>query len=67
MALVADVLVVTGVALDLVGAGVLAHAHNVESIVELREEVADEGTASMAPGALERLFLERLEATRDAG
>lgn len=45
MALVADVLVITGVALDLVGAGVLAHAHNVESIVELRDEVADEGAA----------------------
>jgi hypothetical protein len=36
---------VSGVALDLVGAGVLAHAHNAESIVELREAIGDEGAA----------------------
>lgn len=30
-----EVLLVSGVALDLVGAGVLSHAHNAESIVEL--------------------------------
>ena len=39
MALVTEVLLVSGVALDLVGAGVLSHAHNAESIVELREEI----------------------------
>ena len=45
MALVTEVLLVSGVALDLVGAGVLSHAHNAESIVELREEIGDEGAA----------------------
>jgi hypothetical protein len=39
VALVSEVLLVSGVALDLVGAGVLSHAHNAESIVELREEI----------------------------
>lgn len=41
MALLTEVLLVSGVALDLVGAGVLSHAHNAESIVELREEIDD--------------------------
>ncbi|QIG42181.1 hypothetical protein G5V58_04855 [Nocardioides anomalus] len=45
MALVTEVLLVSGVALDLVGAGVLSHAHNAESIVELREEIGEEGSA----------------------
>jgi hypothetical protein len=45
MALVTEVLLVSGVALDLVGAGVLSHAHNAESIVELREEIGAEGSA----------------------
>ena len=45
MALLTEVLLVSGVALDLVGAGVLSHAHNAESIVELREEIGDEGVA----------------------
>ena len=38
---------VTGVALDLVGAGVLSHAHNAESIVELRRKIGEDedGTA----------------------
>lgn len=45
MALVTEVLLVSGVALDLVGAGVLSHAHNAESIVELREDIAGEGAA----------------------
>ncbi|WP_344814302.1 hypothetical protein [Microlunatus aurantiacus] len=40
-----EVLIVGGVALDLVGAGVLSHAHNAESIVELREEIGQEGSA----------------------
>ncbi|HWM73774.1 MAG TPA: hypothetical protein VNQ53_08540 [Nocardioides sp.] len=35
----------SGVALDLVGAGVLSHAHNAESIVELREDIGEEGSA----------------------
>ncbi len=52
MALVAEVLVVTGVALDLVGAGVLSHAHNAESIVELRETIGEEGSAVGEPDAL---------------
>jgi hypothetical protein len=45
VALISEVLLVSGVALDLVGAGVLSHAHNAESIVELREEIGDEGSA----------------------
>ncbi len=47
MALLTEVLLVSGVALDLVGAGVLSHAHNAESIVELREEIDenDDGAA----------------------
>jgi len=45
VALLTEVLLVSGVALDLVGAGVLSHAHNAESIVELREEIGDEGAA----------------------
>lgn len=45
MALITEVLLVSGVALDLVGASVLSHAHNAESIVELREEVGEEGSA----------------------
>lgn len=51
MALVTEVLLVSGVALDLVGAGVLSHAHNAESIVELREEIDDhdDGTAVGEP------------------
>jgi hypothetical protein len=45
MALITEVLLVSGVAMDLVGAGVLSHAHNAESIVELREEIGEEGSA----------------------
>ena len=45
MALVNEALLVSGVALDLVGAGVLSHAHNAESIVELRENIGEEGVA----------------------
>ncbi len=52
MSLVTEVLLVSGVALDLVGAGVLSHAHNAESIVELREEVGQEGAAVGEPDAL---------------
>jgi hypothetical protein len=52
MALVTEVLLVSGVALDLVGAGVLSHAHNAESIVELREEIGEEGSAVGEPDAL---------------
>ena len=40
-----EVLLVSGVAMDLVGAGVLSHAHNAESIVELREAIGEEGAA----------------------
>jgi hypothetical protein len=49
MALVTEALLVSGVALDLVGAGVLSHAHNAESIVELREEIGEEGSAVGEP------------------
>ena len=52
MALVTEVLLVSGVALDLVGAGVLSHAHNAESIVELREDIGEEGSAVGEPDAL---------------
>jgi hypothetical protein len=45
VALLTELLMVSGVALDLVGAGVLSHAHNAESIVELREDIGEEGTA----------------------
>ncbi len=45
MALLTEVLLVSGVALDLVGAGVLSHAHNAESIAELREDIGAEGVA----------------------
>ena len=45
MALMTEVLLVSGVALDLVGASVLSHAHNAESIVELRENIGEEGSA----------------------
>jgi multisubunit Na+/H+ antiporter MnhC subunit len=47
-----EVLLASGVALDLVGAGVLSHAHNAESIVELREEVGEEGSAVGEPDAV---------------
>jgi hypothetical protein len=43
---------VSGVALDLVGAGVLSHAHNAESIVELREDIGEEGAAVGEPDAI---------------
>ena len=47
-----EILLVSGVALDLVGAGVLSHAHNAESIVELREDIGEEGSAVGEPDAL---------------
>ena len=50
--LLTKVLLVSGVALDLVGAGVLSHAHNAESIVELREDIGAEGAAVGEPDAL---------------
>jgi hypothetical protein len=52
VALVTELLLVSGVALDLVGAGVLSHAHNAESIVELREDIGEEGSAVGEPDAL---------------
>jgi hypothetical protein len=45
MALLNEVLLVSGVALDLVGASVLSHAHNAEPIAELREDMGEEGSA----------------------
>ena len=47
-----EILLVGGVALDLVGAGVLSHAHNAESIVELRENIGEEGSAVGEPDAI---------------
>ena len=52
MALVTEMLLVSGVALDLVGAGILSHAHNAESIVELRQDIGEEGSAVGEPDAL---------------
>ena len=52
MSLATEVLLVSGVALDLVGAGVLSHAHNAESIVELREEIGEEGSAVGEPDSV---------------
>ncbi len=52
MALITEMLLVSGVALDLVGAGVLAHAHNAESIVELRKDIGEKGAAVGEPDAL---------------
>jgi membrane glycosyltransferase len=52
VALITEVLLVSGVALDLVGAGVLSHAHNAESIVELREDIGEEGSAVREDDAL---------------
>ncbi len=48
----AEVLLASGVALDLVGAAVLSHAHNAESIAELREEAGEEGSAVGEPDAM---------------
>ena len=45
MSLLTEALIISGVAMDLVGAGVLSHAHNAESIVQLREEIGEEGAA----------------------
>ena len=45
MSFVSEALVISGVALDLVGAAVLSHAHNAESALELREEVGGDRRA----------------------
>ena len=45
MSFVTEALLVSGVALDLVGAAVLSHAHNVESAMELREEIGGDERA----------------------
>lgn len=45
MSFISEVLVVSGVALDLVGASVLSHSHNAESALELREETGGEERA----------------------
>jgi hypothetical protein len=42
---VSEALVISGVALDLVGATVLSHAHNAESALELREEIGGDERA----------------------
>ncbi|HET7478165.1 MAG TPA: hypothetical protein VFJ72_01485 [Rubrobacteraceae bacterium] len=45
MSLLTEALIVSGVAMDLVGAGVLSHAHNAESIAEIRAEIGAEKSA----------------------
>ena len=45
MSFISEVLVISGVALDLVGATVLSHAHNAESALELREEIGGDERA----------------------
>ena len=45
MSLLTEALVISGVAMDLVGAGVLSHAHNAESIAEIRAEIGAEKSA----------------------
>jgi hypothetical protein len=45
LSLLTEVLIISGVAMDLVGAGVLSHAHNAESIVQIKEEIGEEGAA----------------------
>jgi hypothetical protein len=45
MSLLSEVLVISGVAMDLVGAVVLSHAHNAESMVDIREEIGAEKSA----------------------
>jgi hypothetical protein len=45
MSFVSEALIISGVALDLVGAAVLSHAHNAESALELREEVGGDRRA----------------------
>ena len=45
MSPLSEVLVIGGVAMDLVGASVLSHAHNAESMVEIREEIGAEKSA----------------------
>ncbi len=45
MSFVSEALIISGVALDLVGATVLSHAHNAESALELREEISGDERA----------------------
>jgi hypothetical protein len=45
VSLLSEVLVISGVAMDLVGATVLSHAHNAESMVDIREEIGAEKSA----------------------
>ena len=45
MSLLTEVLIISGVAMDLVGAGVLSHAHNAESIAEIKAEIGAEKKA----------------------
>jgi hypothetical protein len=45
LSLLSEVLVISGVAMDLVGAAVLSHAHNAESMVDIHEEIGAEKSA----------------------
>jgi hypothetical protein len=45
VSLLSEVLVISGVAMDLVGATILSHPHNAESMVDIREEIGAEKSA----------------------
>jgi len=52
MSFVSQAFIIGGVALDLVGAAVLSHAHNAESALELREDIGAEEGALGEEGAI---------------
>jgi hypothetical protein len=45
VSLLSEALVISGIAMDLVGATVLSHAHNAEYMVDIREEIGAEKSA----------------------
>jgi hypothetical protein len=45
MSFLTEALLISGMALDLVGAAVLSHAHNLESTLELRDEISGDERA----------------------
>ena len=49
MSFLTEALVISGVALDLVGAAVLSHAHNAEYALELREEAGGAASGTRSP------------------
>ncbi len=54
MSFVSQAFIIGGVALDLVGAAVLSHAHNAESALELREEIGGVRRPAAAVGQRRR-------------